>query len=80
MQVEAANATLDYRVPLGEATLALYGNVYRLFHYLNAPDNDLAMAEEHAGSIGNGTNFSKWWTQLRPSYERGGFFAQWVWN
>ncbi|MBW6529022.1 TonB-dependent receptor [Sphingomonas sp. RHCKR7] len=76
LQVEAANATLDYRVPLGEGALALYGNVYRLFHYLSAPDNDLALAQESAGSIG----VSKWRTQLRPSVERGGFFAQWVWN
>lgn len=78
LKVEAANATLDYSVPLGGkgGKLTLYANVYRLLHYLNAQDNDLSAAYESAGDIG----FSKWRTQLRPGYERGGFFAQWVWN
>lgn len=82
LQVEAANATLDDAVPLDglfgadAGKLVVHGNVYRLFHYLSAADNDLAHAEESAGSIG----VSKWRTQWRGGYEHGGFFAQWVWN
>lgn len=78
LKVEAANATLDYWVPLGgeSGKLTLYANGYHLFHYLTAQDNDLGAAYEAAGSIAN----SKWRAQLRPGYERGGFFAQWVWN
>ncbi|MBY9062713.1 TonB-dependent receptor [Sphingomonas yunnanensis] len=77
LKVEAANAALDYSLPLGAAAkLTLYANVYHLFHYLSAPDNNLAAAEEAAGSIGDST----WRAQLRPGFERGGFFAQWVWN
>jgi len=82
LKLRAINATLEYSLPLtaiagpNSGTVALYANAYHLIDYLSAPDGNFATAQQAAGSIGN----SKWRTQVRGSYENGGFFMQWVWN
>ena len=82
LKLRAVNATAEYSLPLAgllgpnAGTIGVYANAYHLIDYLSADDNNFAEAQQAAGSIG----YSKWRTQMRGSYENGGFFMQWVWN
>jgi outer membrane receptor protein involved in Fe transport len=83
LQVEAVNATFQYKMPIDEwfnnsslGTFELYSNVYHLISFKNSPSGNFNDTQELASSIGR----PQWEVQVRGRYDNNRFYAQWVWN